>query len=573
MIYSFLNLRKILLRAVLAAALLFCSLGVLAHAAKDNQGLVRKKAFVVLDGKNMMEVDVFQSQNSTYYFSIKDIAKIYNAAFEWKPISSIVTMRVNNKKMDFSPDDKTVLFGRDPKEMKASSRLVRNNIYIPVEILTTKEFAQTTEINARWSPTSSRLILSYIPNVSSVKYLTKPNESQISVELSEMLNYTVSKSADTIILKIMRGKTENKTIEINNQAISSIVSSNDGKAAAIRINLAQEPKSVRAVRSPTIPDKITIIIEHSKPIIAAANGKPVPVISETQNQKSDVEIISPVEAGIDNSDLSKVPTEKFDLGNIKDDSFAIVDDVSSFKDLAAATLKGKSKDAKIIVIDAGHGGADPGAVGPGGTKEKDVTLEIAYELKRFFDKNKDYVVILTRKDDVFIPLAERTEIANEKHGNLFISIHCNANINRKVGGFEVFFLSEKASDAEALATANLENSVIELEGKPTPKLARIQKMLWSMMQNEYLNESSELSSFIDAVAPGKLKIQNRGVKQAGFYVLRGTQMPAVLVESAFISNYSEEAKLKNKNFQRAVAQSIYEGVLKYYERKNKLQKK
>jgi N-acetylmuramoyl-L-alanine amidase len=90
-----------------------------------------------------------------------------------------------------------------------------------------------------------------------------------------------------------------------------------------------------------------------------------------------------------------------------------------------------------------------------------------------------------------------------------------------------------------------------------------------MMQNEYLNESSELSSFISAIAPGRLRIANRGVKQAGFYVLRGAQMPAVLVEVAFISNYEEEMKLRNGNFQKAAALSIYEGVLRYYERKSK----
>ena len=248
---------------------------------------------------------------------------------------------------------------------------------------------------------------------------------------------------------------------------------------------------------------------------------------------------------------------------------SIIDDLSSFKDIAVAMTGRKNKDAKVIVIDAGHGGNDPGAVGPRGTKEKDITLKIAYELKKLFDRDKNYTVILTRKDDVFIPLAERTNIANEKRANLFISIHCNANINRKVSGFEVYFLSERASDADALATANLENSAIELEGKPSPKLAGIQRMLWSMMQNEYLNESSELSSFISAIATGRMRITNRGVKQAGFYVLRGTQMPAVLVEVAFISNYEEEQKLKNGNFQKAAALSVYEGVLRYYERKTK----
>ena len=92
-------------------------------------------------------------------------------------------------------------------------------------------------------------------------------------------------------------------------------------------------------------------------------------------------------------------------------------------------------------------------------------------------------------------------------------------------------------------------------------------MLWSMVVNEYINESSELSSFVTAEASGRLKVLNRGLKQANFYVLRGTQMPSILVETAYISNYTEEAKLKTGSFQKAVADSIYEGVKKYYAKK------
>jgi N-acetylmuramoyl-L-alanine amidase len=526
--------------------------------------LIAKSATAILDGKQTLNLKVYIDTNSTHFFSIKDIAKIYNASFEWKPISSIVTMIINNQKVDFTPDDKTVLFGRDPKTMKTSSRLVSNNVYIPLEVLMSKDFAQITQINASWNATNLSLNLDYIPNITSIKYLTNRQETKVMVQIPQSLSYTVSKSSLSITLRIMRGKVENQTIQIDNGAIKTIVSNNDAKVAQIKINLAQPPLNVKASKSKAIPETITISMLHSKPLDI------IPLQQDSNNRQTPATIpLSPIERGIDNSDLAKAPVEKFDASDIKDDTSSIVDDISSFRDLATAVIGKKNKNAKTIIIDAGHGGTDPGAIGPGGLKEKDIALEIAYELKKLFDRNKDFNPVLTRKDDVFIPLAERTHIANERHADLFISIHCNANINRKVGGFEVFFLAERATDAEAIATANLENSVIELEGKPSEKLANIQRMLWSMMQNEYLNESSELSSFISAVAPGKLKIQNRGVKQAGFYVLRGTQMPAILVEAAFISNYAEEAKLKTREFQRATAQAIYEGVIRYYDRKNK----
>ena len=167
-------------------------------------------------------------------------------------------------------------------------------------------------------------------------------------------------------------------------------------------------------------------------------------------------------------------------------------------------------------------------------------------------------------------MAERTNIANENNADLFVSVHCNANFNRDINGFEIYFLSEKATDSEAAATAALENAAIEFEGKPTKKRAMLQEMLWSMTVNEYINDSSELCSFVASETPARLKIPNRGVKQASFYVLRGAQMPAVLVESAFLSNYAEESKLNSNKFQTAVADSIYEGIVKYYARKDKL---
>jgi N-acetylmuramoyl-L-alanine amidase len=153
---------------------------------------------------------------------------------------------------------------------------------------------------------------------------------------------------------------------------------------------------------------------------------------------------------------------------------------------------------------------------------------------------------------------------------MFIAVHCNANMNRDVAGFEIYFLSENASDSDAAATAVLENSVVRLEGKPNRKRAKLQELLWSMTVNEFINESSELCSIIGGEVTRRIKIENRGVKQAGFFVLRGAMMPAVLVECAFLSNYGEEAKLKTKKFQSGIADSIFEGVKKYYQRQENL---
>ena len=268
----------------------------------------------------------------------------------------------------------------------------------------------------------------------------------------------------------------------------------------------------------------------------------------------------------DSEALAKVKVVSVSDEQIIDDSYTIIDDTETFKDIIPKE-KEISKTAKVIVLDAGHGGHDPGAVGPHGTKEKDINLAIVLQLEKVFRKDKDYKVILTRDDDTFIPLVERANIANKNKADLFISVHCNANLNRNASGFEVYFLSEHASDNEAISTETLENSVVALEDKSDEKKTVLQNMLWSMVVNEYINESSELSSFIAAEASGRLKVPNRGLKQANFYVLRGTQMPSVLVETSYISNYTEESKLNTSSFQKSAADSIYEGVKKYYARK------
>ena len=268
----------------------------------------------------------------------------------------------------------------------------------------------------------------------------------------------------------------------------------------------------------------------------------------------------------DSEALAKVKVVSVTEDQIIDDSYAIVDDTETFKDIMPKQQE-IAKDAKIIVLDAGHGGKDPGAIGPHGTKEKDINLAIVLQLEKVFKKDKNYKVILTRNDDTFIPLVERANIANKHKADLFISVHCNANLNRNASGFEVYFLSENASDTEAISTETLENSVLALEDKSDEKKTVLQNMLWSMVVNEYINESSELSSFVVAEASGRLKVPSRGTKQANFYVLRGTQMPSILVETAYISNYTEESKLNTGSFQKSTADSIYEGVKKYYARR------
>ena len=231
----------------------------------------------------------------------------------------------------------------------------------------------------------------------------------------------------------------------------------------------------------------------------------------------------------------------------------------------APVTEAKRPRIRTIVIDPGHGGKDPGAIGRRGTKEKDVVLKIAHKLAKDLHKNLKTRVILTRYHDIFLPLAERTAIANREKADLFISIHCNASLKSRTKGFEIYFLSDKASDEEAQAVANMENAVMALEER-TEERNELSSILWSLAMNEFMNESSEICSLVSSEVDRRLRtVDNRGVKQAGFTVLRGAKMPAILVEVGFISNRSEERKLKSSKFQKNLVESVCVGVEKYKE--------
>ncbi|MCA6072817.1 MAG: N-acetylmuramoyl-L-alanine amidase [Endomicrobium sp.] len=552
----------------------------------DKKGSVSSENInVIVDGNAFRDTSVYKMSEQTKYFSVKEIAKIYSAILEWKPVSSQVTIHLNNRKIDIKANSAYVVFGRKLKKMSLPSRLIKNDIYIPPEILTSPEFAEIAEADTKWNSSASVLNVTHHSNISSVRYFTRSESTQVLVQLDGPLSYTVSKTSGAVVLKILRGKIQPDSIDVTNGVIKDIHYGTDGRSAVVKINLEQMPKLVKT-STLTKPDRISIDIIHSKNIdLSSLKEKIISeseedyIVQDHNKQESDLtlpeeygqaqvsEFVSEIENGKNNQDLLNIPVTKFEHANIIDDSYMIVDDAESAVEILTKTSddnKSYHKRKKIIVLDAGHGGRDLGAIGPNGTKEKNINLEIVYELKSIFDRDSNYKIILTRKDDTFIPLAERTNIANKHNADLFISVHCNTNFDREASGFEIYYLSENATDSEASATATLENSVLEMEGKPNKKRALLQDMLWSMTVTDFINDSSKLSGFIIAEAPGRLKIPNRGVKQANFYVLKGTQMPSILAESAFLSNYTEEAKLNLRKFRVAIADSIYEGVVKYY---------
>lgn len=237
---------------------------------------------------------------------------------------------------------------------------------------------------------------------------------------------------------------------------------------------------------------------------------------------------------------------------------------------AKATLS-EQRSIRKVVVDPGHGGKDPGAVGPTGLKEKDVNLEIGLWLKTILE-DMGLLVVMTRQDDTFIPLSERTALANREAADIFISVHCNAAPRKKraratMRGSETYFLSLAKTD-EARATAAMENSAIQFEQPEgqAKNLDEIQLILWDIVQNQFLTESADLAEYVQEALGASLPVPSRGVNQAGFYVLNGAYMPAVLVECAFISHRDEEKLLKQSATRRKIAQAIAQGLVNFAKR-------
>jgi N-acetylmuramoyl-L-alanine amidase len=256
------------------------------------------------------------------------------------------------------------------------------------------------------------------------------------------------------------------------------------------------------------------------------------------------------------------------------DPFRIVIDVTG-EPLKKPAPPGKAKDAGLtlaqqlglgvsrVVIDPGHGGKDPGAVGARGCFEKNVVLAIAKKVRAMLRRELGLDVILTRETDIFLPLEERTAIANTKKADLFVSIHTNAHRDRRIYGVSTYILNV-ATDADAAQLAAFENAT------STKRISDLEKILNDLMLNAKIKESSRLARAVQNGLVGCLgrkytHIKDLGVKQAPFYVLIGAQMPSVMVETSFISNGREATRLASEAYQLTLARGIVAGIRSYIE--------
>ena len=233
--------------------------------------------------------------------------------------------------------------------------------------------------------------------------------------------------------------------------------------------------------------------------------------------------------------------------------------------LATSAARAAPDRFDVVVLDAGHGGHDEGATGPSGLHEKDLVLDIARRLAERL-REEGVRVVLTRDEDRFLSLEERTAVANDTRADLFVSIHANASRSKKPQGIETYFASLDATDEDAQAVAERENTALGAKAPMASKHDPLAAILGDLIETQHLQESSEFAKLAQHELAEVGRARSRGVKQAPFVVLMGVQMPASLVEIGFLTNPSEEKGLRQARQRDAIANALARAVRAFGER-------
>ena len=264
-----------------------------------------------------------------------------------------------------------------------------------------------------------------------------------------------------------------------------------------------------------------------------------------------------------------VSTEKEFAAHVGNQHAFVNNSASKSKNTSKSSNSAVAKNSnskRIIVLDPGHGGQDPGAIGCTGVYEKNITLAMARELKKILEKDSRYKVYLTRNRDVFIPLRERVRIARRYKADLFLSIHADSALNKNAKGLSVYTLSETASDKEAAALAERENKADVIAGLNFAEHSKeVSDILINLAQRETMNRSSEFANFMVQEMRKSVKLLDNTHRFAGFAVLKAPDVPAVLLEMGYLSNRTEEKLLRQESYRRKLAKSASAAIDRYFE--------
>ena len=513
-------------------------------------------AWARMDEVSYMKNGVYSGKIGTYslsgqlYLDASKASKLTGGKEYWYPVSGRLMLQIRGSKVVFSIKNDVVSLN-DEKAVFSNPLIVRGGrAFLSMEFFVSKYFAKAFGFALSYNPGTGVLAAQRKINITSVNYFSYQDKTRVVVYLEEPLDYQTSQKENNLFSitvpegviaaeeKIKIGDGVVKTVDLfqENKMVRIVITPDDNFGQPASFKLANPPRLVFDITKTA----------HSVPQSIGEHGG-APAVS-TLDTPALIEI-SPDTAPAEGDDLR-------DLGVSTPVSRVNIPDKMVLEKTGT----------KRIVIDAGHGGKDAGGRRAFGLKEKEINLLVAKDLYSLFSENPMFNALLTRTSDVFIPLSERSRIANDVKADVFISIHANASRDRRENGFEVYFMSEKASDPGAAEVADYENSVVGLEdGEQRPDPTSL--LLHSLARNEYVNEGSKLAGLISKEMEKSTPFSNRNVKQAAFYVLRGTYTPGVLVEIGFMSNSRDQKQMNDKKVRAKIAAAIYKGILKYAEMK------
>ena len=514
-------------------------------------------AAVVVSGKALDPIPSYKA-GGEQYLDAKRVGEIYGGQVYWYPVSGRVQLSLRGRTLQFVVDSTKATAGAEVFTLSAPVIVRASQAFIPVSFLRSDAFARWSGFDARYDAATRTLQVERRTTAGPVHAFSYKGRTRVVLELGPGVAYVAeARGVGALEISAPFGVVDgDEKVDVDDGIVASYAVKQDSRAARVTVRFASDGE--RWVSSELAdPRRVVVDVYASGTVPAAA--------PPTAAEESAPAVDAPGdEAVVPESLVASLSTAPKAAAAAPSAATALnVPAVAAKKNPLPSPAKSRRR---IVVIDAGHGGKDPGATGLRGTKEKDITLLAALELARVLRERGDFDVVLTRNDDTFVPLSDRSKKANDLNADLFVSLHCNSAYNRREKGFEVYSVSETASDPEAERLAAVENSALELEGK-NPQDEKATGILLAMTKTEMINESAPFAALVERAIRRRVDVPDRGQKQAGFYVLRGTHAPAILVEMAFVSEAKEEAELGSRSFRRKMVEGVAAGIGDYARKK------
>ena len=462
---------------------------------------------ILLNNKSLETVIPSVIENDRLFVSARNVVEALGGKITWFPALKLMTININGRTTRLVIDDPSLEIDEKVIPLEMPARILDNRVMIPLEVI--KIIA---EVDIKWENQTKTLSINTIrPYLLEVRSYSYPDKTRVVIDLSEKTEFRADKliNPDRIFIDIMGSiaklEDTSKQIKIDDAVVKTVRTAQfNEEITRVVFDLYQETRY-----------ELFSLIEPDRVVIDIFKSGEEAVISETLPAKSE-----------------EKPTP-------------------------GPEITGK----RVVIIDPGHGGKDPGAIGPTGLKEKEVTLGIALYLEKLL-KNAGIPTYLTRSKDEFVYLENRTNFANQKNGFVFVSLHANSVLNHRPSaeGIETFLLSSKYIGASARDVADRENRASRAHPDVDTDLALI---IADLEESANIKYSFDFADIIQKKLVEYLKLENRGIKQAPFVVLKGANMAAVVVEVGFISNPKEEKLLKTNTFRENAAQGLFEAI-KYY---------